>query len=159
VSIITTKVVELVEMGTRLSDEALDKGKIRGQADAGVGPPLRGRAHPAEGYRRATGDLRKVPLATDQPAQDGGPGQLPAGSARRLHAGKGAGGRLPEGDPPDSGRLPVPGGLRGQPGALRAVALLHLPGDLGRGVEKHAADAGGYDTGCNGGKTEGEVEQ
>ncbi len=44
----------------------------------------------------------------------------------------------------------MPGRLRGQPVPLRTVALLHLPGHLGRGVEEHAADAGEYDAGGDG---------
>ena len=159
VAIISTKTVELIEMETGLSDEAVDKGEIRGEADAGVGSPLRGGAHPAEGYRRAPGDLREVPLAAHQSPEDDGACQFPARSARRLRLGKAAGGDLPEGDPPGSGRVPLPGRLRGQPVPLRTVTLLHLPGRLGGGVEEHAADVGGYDHGGNGGKTEGEVEE
>jgi thymidine phosphorylase len=57
VAIISTEAVDIIEMEAGLSDETVNTGEIRGKADAGVGSPLRGGAHLAEGHRRATGDL------------------------------------------------------------------------------------------------------
>jgi hypothetical protein len=156
-TIMSTKIVDIVEMQMGLLNETIHTRTIRGKADGRPCPPLWGWPDLSEEHRRASGDFREVSLATDQSPDDDGARQLDAGGARGLCFGEGAGEHLPERDSQGSGRVALPGRMCGQPFVLRTVDFLHLPGHLGGGIEEPAADAREHDAGRDGIETKGEV--